>query len=63
MLVTHSLCDQGRFAIIKDCAQIADGSVVAPGTVVPSMSIFAGSPAKQVDELPETWPELMEAQW
>lgn len=53
---------QGRFVIIKDCAKIADGAVVAPGTVVPSMTVFGGQPAKFVSELPETWPELMEAQ-
>lgn len=54
---------QGRFVIIKDCAKISDGSIVAPGTVIPSMAVYDGSsPAQQVDELPETWPELMEAQ-
>ncbi|SNX83613.1 probable dynactin Arp1 p25 subunit RO12 [Melanopsichium pennsylvanicum] len=54
-------CLVGRFVIIKDCARILDGSVVAPNTVIPSFSIFAGSPAKQVGELPETFAESCEA--
>ena len=54
-------CLVGRFAIIKDCARILDGSVVAPNTVIPSFSIFAGSPATMVGELPETFSESCEA--
>ncbi|ETS60769.1 hypothetical protein PaG_04677 [Moesziomyces aphidis] len=54
-------CIVGRFVIIKDCARILDGSVVAPNTVVPSFSIFAGSPATQIGELPETFSESCEA--
>lgn len=52
---------QGRFTIIKDCAVILDDSIVAPGTVVPSMTIFRGSPAKLVEDLPESYPEILEA--
>jgi dynactin-5 len=37
---------QGKFAIIKDCAKIADNTVLAPNTVVPALSLFAGSPGK-----------------
>ncbi|SAM63678.1 probable dynactin Arp1 p25 subunit RO12 [Ustilago bromivora] len=54
-------CLVGRFVIIKDCARILDGSVVAPNTVVPSFSIFGGSPARLVGELPETFSESCEA--
>ncbi len=54
-------CIVGRFVIIKDCARILDGSVVAPNTVVPSFSIFAGSPATQIGELPETFSESCES--
>ena len=35
---------QGKFTIIKDCAKIADNTVIPPNTVVPAMAIFAGSP-------------------
>ncbi|KIS69724.1 putative dynactin Arp1 p25 subunit RO12 [Mycosarcoma maydis] len=54
-------CLVGRFVIIKDCARILDGSVVAPNTVIPSFSIFGGSPARLVGELPETFSESCEA--
>ncbi|CBQ70977.1 probable dynactin Arp1 p25 subunit RO12 [Sporisorium reilianum SRZ2] len=54
-------CLIGRFVIIKDCARILDGSVVAPNTVIPSFSIFGGSPARLVAELPETFSESCEA--
>lgn len=53
-------CLIGRFVIIKDCARILDGSVVAPNTVIPSFSIFAGSPATLIGELPETFSETSE---
>ena len=56
-----SNCIIGRFAIIKDCARILDGSVVAPHTVIPSFSIYGGSPARLVGELPETFSECCEA--
>lgn len=54
-------CVIGRFTIIKDCAIILDDSIIPPGTVVPSMTVFGGSPAKLVKELPESYPELLEA--
>ena len=34
---------QGKFTVIKDCAKIEDNTIIAPNTVVPSMSIFSGS--------------------
>jgi dynactin-5 len=37
---------QGRFAIIKDCVKIADHTIIPPGTVVASMSLYSGSPGK-----------------
>jgi dynactin 5 len=35
---------QGKFTIIKDCAKIADDTVVPPNTVIPALSYFAGIP-------------------
>jgi dynactin 5 len=35
---------QGKFAIIKDCAKIADFTVIPPNTVVPALALFSGSP-------------------
>lgn len=35
---------QGKFTIIKDCARIADNTVIPPNTVVPALALFAGSP-------------------
>lgn len=46
--------------IIKDCAEILEGTVLAPGTVVPSMAVFGGSPGKYQYDLPESAPEMME---
>ncbi|KAL7004523.1 hypothetical protein EMMF5_005934 [Cystobasidiomycetes sp. EMM_F5] len=54
-------CVIGRFAIIKDCAEILDDTIIAPGTVIPSMSVFAGSPGQRIRDLPESSPETMEA--
>ncbi|WFD32614.1 nicotinate phosphoribosyltransferase [Malassezia sp. CBS 17886] len=47
----------GRFAIIRNCAVVLAGSVLAPNTVVPSMCVFGGSPAKLVGRLPESFLE------
>jgi dynactin 5 len=38
------ICVQGKFTIIKDCAKIADNTIVPPNTVVPALAYFAGSP-------------------
>jgi dynactin-5 len=35
---------QGKFTIIKDCAQVADNTVIPPNTVIPALALFAGSP-------------------
>jgi dynactin-5 len=37
---------QGRFSVIKDCVKIADHTIIPPGTVVASMSLYSGSPGK-----------------
>lgn len=36
--------DQGKFTMIKDCAKIADNTVIPPNTVVPALALFSGSP-------------------
>lgn len=35
---------KGKFTIIKDCAKIADNTIVPPNTVVPALALFSGSP-------------------
>ncbi|KAL7751502.1 hypothetical protein RI367_002963 [Sorochytrium milnesiophthora] len=55
-------CVIGRFAIIKDCVRIEDGAVVAPNAVIPSYSVVRGSPAVVVGDLPESTPEVYEAE-
>lgn len=37
---------KGEFCVIKDCAVVLDGSVIAPLTVVPSFSVYGGSPGE-----------------
>nr|CAG8490252.1 11136_t:CDS:2 [Entrophospora candida] len=54
-------CVIGRFAIIKDCCRIEDNTVISPNTVVPSFSIYEGSPGVFVDELPECVQDIYEA--
>ncbi|KAJ3237046.1 hypothetical protein HDU81_010049 [Chytriomyces hyalinus] len=53
-------CVIGRFAIIKDCAQILDNTVIAPNCIIPSFSVYGGNPGLLVEELPECWPQVME---
>jgi dynactin-5 len=60
VLITSRL-EQGRFTIIKDCAIIQDDTVLAPGTVVPSMTVFGGSPGVLMGDIPESYPEILEA--
>jgi len=53
-------CVIGKFAIIKDCVRIEDGTVIAPNTVIPSFSLVRGRPGVVVEELPETAPEELD---
>lgn len=43
-ITTMSHWRQGKFTIIKDCAKIADNTIIPPNTVVPALSLFSGSP-------------------
>ncbi|XP_041362911.1 dynactin subunit 5-like [Gigantopelta aegis] len=52
-------CIIGRRSVLKECSAVADNTVLPPETVVPPFTIFAGSPAKCVGELPECTQELM----
>lgn len=52
---------KGKFTIIKDCAKIADNTFVPPNTVIPALSLFAGSPGRFAEDLPESTQELVEA--
>lgn len=47
--------------VIKDCARIEDNTVIPPNSVVPSFSVYKGSPGKLVDELPESIQDIIEA--
>ncbi|OBT89574.1 hypothetical protein VE02_01715 [Pseudogymnoascus sp. 03VT05] len=53
-------CVIGKFAIIKDCVRILDGTVVPPGVVIPSFSVVAGRPGRVVGEVPEGGEEALE---
>jgi dynactin-5 len=35
---------QGKFAIIKDCAKMADNTILMPNAGIPAQTLFAGSP-------------------
>ncbi|OBT79650.1 hypothetical protein VF21_01289 [Pseudogymnoascus sp. 05NY08] len=53
-------CVIGKFALIKDCVRILDGTVVPPGMVIPSFSVVAGRPGRVVGEVPEGGEEALE---
>lgn len=55
---THS---QGKFVIIKDFVLVDPGTVLAPNTVCPALTRWAGNPGRMVDVLPESTPEVVEA--
>lgn len=53
---TYACMIQGKFTIIKDCAKIADNTIVPPNTVIPALALFAGSPGQYLPwVLP--WPD------
>lgn len=53
-------CVIGKFALIKDCVRILDGTIVPPGMVIPSFSVVAGRPGRVVGEVPEGGEEALE---
>ena len=46
-------CVISPLCILRDCCEIMDNSVLAPGTVVPPFSRYGGVPAKLICELPQ----------
>ncbi|EJD07275.1 dynactin, subunit p25 [Fomitiporia mediterranea MF3/22] len=55
-------CIISKFVIIKDCAKIADNTVLMPGCVVPALAHFSGAPGQFVEDLPESTQEVIEAE-
>ncbi|KAL0072576.1 hypothetical protein AAF712_000339 [Marasmius tenuissimus] len=53
-------CVIGKFTIIKDCAKVADNTVVPANTVIPALALFGGSPARFVEDLPESTQDIVE---
>jgi len=45
----------GKFAIIKDCVKVLEGTVVPAGMVVPSFSVVGGRPGRVVGEVGDGW--------
>ncbi|GAA5823939.1 hypothetical protein JCM11251_003352 [Rhodosporidiobolus azoricus] len=54
-------CIIGPLCILKDYSRVADNSVLGAATIVPSLTEWAGSPARTVGQLAESTPELVEA--
>ncbi|KAK1218597.1 hypothetical protein PQX77_018713 [Marasmius sp. AFHP31] len=53
-------CVIGKFTIIKDCAKVADNTVVPANTVIPALALFGGSPARFIEDLPESTQDIVE---
>ena len=54
--------EQGKFTMIKDCAKIADNTVLMANSVVPALAYFEGAPGQFVSDLPESTQEMVEAE-
>lgn len=54
-------CVIDKRCIIKDCVRILDGTVLAPGTVVPPYCVYGGVPGRFVSRLPDSYPLAVEA--
>ncbi|KAK9388744.1 trimeric LpxA-like protein [Lipomyces mesembrius] len=55
-----SNCVVGKFAIIKDCVLVLDGTVIPSTACIPPFAVVAGNPAIVVDELAESSAEVFE---
>ena len=53
---------QGKFTIIKDCAKIADNTVLLPNSVVTALAKFSGAPGQFEEDLPESTQQIVEAE-
>lgn len=60
--MSYVCTDQGSMCVLRDCAALLQGSVLTPGTVVPSMCVYGGAPARLVGRLPEGFNEDIEAE-
>lgn len=53
-------CTVGRFTIIKECVYVEDNTVIPDYQVIPPFSRVCGSPAQVVEELPESYEQILE---
>lgn len=53
-------CILGKLSILKDCIRVLDDSVIPAGAVLASGTIWAGSPAQCIGEVPESFVEKHE---
>jgi dynactin-5 len=53
-------CTVGRFSIIKECVYVEDNTVIPDYQVIPPFSRVRGSPAQVVEELPESYEQILE---
>lgn len=59
---TMQLKNKGRFAVIKSCVKILDNTVIPPHAVVPSHTVFGGSPGNfSIEKL--TYQGFRKASW
>eukprot|EP00455_Lapot_gusevi_P006901 TRINITY_DN12972_c0_g1_i1.p1 TRINITY_DN12972_c0_g1~~TRINITY_DN12972_c0_g1_i1.p1 ORF type:complete len:216 (-),score=30.05 TRINITY_DN12972_c0_g1_i1:220-792(-) len=50
-------CVIGKRCMLSECCRIMDDTVLAPGTIVPPLCVFAGNPGVFVAKLPESYQE------
>mmetsp|Transcript_26140 Transcript_26140/g.22894 ORF Transcript_26140/g.22894 Transcript_26140/m.22894 type:complete len:261 (-) Transcript_26140:90-872(-) len=45
--------------VVEDCGMVLENTVLAPGTVVPPYTVFAGNPGRCIGRLPPTFDMIM----
>merc|ERR1712154_397299 len=45
--------------VVEDCGMVMENTVLAPGTVVPPYTVFAGNPGRCIGRLPPTFDMIM----
>lgn len=53
-------CTIGRFVVIRECVYVEDNAVIPDYQVIPPFSRVRGSPAQVVEELPESYEQILE---